>query len=199
MSEWLQAINLQDSLSALQDLGAARVIDLLELEDEDMASLKLKVLEARRLKNALQALRLGSTDIPATSSAGVPGAMSAAPAAVAAASAAAPAASADAAAQVHAATAEPPAASGPSTLVTALAAEPSDISGAAAAAAAPAPGAGGDTVGTEHVVATVLTAALRPTHAAEPSESTSASTAGSELTPALVDRRTGDGAQGSHA
>ena len=113
LSEWLQALNLQDSLSALQGLGADRVIDLLELEDGDMATLKLKVLQARRLKNALQALRSGSTDIPATSSAGVPGAVSAAPAVTATASAAAPAASADAAAQVHAATAEPPAASGP--------------------------------------------------------------------------------------
>ena len=47
LSEWLQTINLQHALPALQELGAARVTDLLDLEGEDMASLNLKVLEAR--------------------------------------------------------------------------------------------------------------------------------------------------------
>ena len=183
LSEWLQALHLQDLLPALQDLGADRVLDLLELEDE-IAELKLKVLHAKRLQKALQALRPGSTDTLTTSSAGVPGALSAAPVVTATATAAAPAASADAAAPVHAATA---------------ATEPSVISGAAAAVAAPAPGAGGDAVGTMHVVAAVSTVASQPAHAAEPSEATGASAAISEPTSAPGDRQTGDGAQRSYA
>ena len=183
LSEWLQALHLQDLLPALQDLGADRVLDLLELEDE-IAELKLKVLHAKRLQKALQALRPGSTDTLTTSSAGVPGALSAAPVVTATATAAAPAASADAAAPVHAATA---------------ATEPSVISGAAAAAAAPAPGEGGDAVGTMQMVAAVSTVASQPAHAAEPSEATGASAAISEPTSAPGDRQTGDGAQRSYA
>jgi len=183
LSEWLQALHLQDLLPALQDLGADRVIDLLELEDE-IAELKLKVLHAKRLQKALQALRSGSTDTLTTSSAGVPGALSAAPVVTATATAAAPAASADAAAPVHAATA---------------ATEPSVISGAAAAAATPAPGEGGDAVGTMQMVAAVSTVASQPAHAAEPSEATGASAAISEPASAPGDRHTGDGAQRSYA
>jgi hypothetical protein len=59
LSEWLQALNLQDLLSALQGLGADRVIDLLELEDGEIATLKLKVLHAKRFQKALQVLRSG--------------------------------------------------------------------------------------------------------------------------------------------
>ena len=53
--------------------------------------------------------------------------------------------------------------------------------------------------GPAHVAAAVPLATLRPPHATGPSESPGATTAVLELTPALVNRRTGDGAQGSHA
>lgn len=57
LEEWLANIRLSNLCSALNDLGATVPVDLLDIDEDDVASLNLKSLEKKRLFAALSKLQ----------------------------------------------------------------------------------------------------------------------------------------------
>ena len=57
LQQWLKDIHLPECLSTqLEEMGASRVIHLLDLDEKDITLLKLKKLEMKRFNRALKTL-----------------------------------------------------------------------------------------------------------------------------------------------
>ena len=60
LQHWLKDIHLPECVSTqLEELGASRVTHLLDLDEEDVASLKLNTLEMKRFNRGLKILYRG--------------------------------------------------------------------------------------------------------------------------------------------